>query len=111
MSAQTPHGFMAVKEGHWTDGAKILYHGRTYRPAGAKDLCATCWEARDHFERARRIRTRSFLIANLGVFHGVVGGALMSWAAEREAKVRREVRAGVEAFNRCQFLPSADGTP
>lgn len=129
MSAQTPHGFMAVKEGHWTDGAKILYHGRTYRPAGAKNLCATCWEARDHFERARRVRIRSFLIANLGVFevalgatqfedvralgvfHGVVGGALMSWAAEREAKVRREVRAGVEAFNRCQFLPSADGTP
>ena len=129
MSAQTPHGFMAVKEGHGTDGAKILYHGRTYRRAGAKNLCATCWEARDHFERARRIRTRSFLIANLGVFevalgatqfedvralgvfHGVVGGALMSWAAEREAKVRREVRAGVEAFNRCQFLPSADGTP
>ena len=92
-------------------------------------MCATCWEARDHFERARRVRIRSFLIANLGVFevalgatqfedvrtlgvfHGVVGGALMSWAAEREAKVRREVRAGVEAFNRCQFLPSADGTP
>ena len=63
MSAQTPHGFMAVKEGHWTDGAKILYHGRTYRPAGAKDLCGTCWEARDHFERARRLRIRSFLIA------------------------------------------------
>lgn len=117
---------MAGKEGHWTDGAKILYHGRTYRPAGAKDLCATCWETRDHFERARRLRIRSFFIANLGifevsigatqfddvralgVFHALVGGALMSWAAEREAKVRREVRAGVEAFNGCQFLPSAD---
>ena len=58
---------MAVKEGRWTDGAKILYQGRTYRPAGAKDLCGTCWEARDHFERARRMRIRSFLIANLGV--------------------------------------------
>ena len=32
----------------------------------------------------------------------------MSWAAEREAKVRREVRAGVEAFNRCQFLPPSE---
>ena len=87
------------------------------------------WEARDHFERARRMRIRSFLIANLGVFevsigatqfddvralgvfHALVGGALMSWAAEGEAKVRREVRAGVEAFNRCQFLPSPDGNP
>ena len=101
MSAQTPHGFMAVKEGRWTDGAKILYHGRTYRPAGAKDLCGTCWEARDHFERARRMRIRSFLIANLGVFevsigatqfedvralgvfHALVGGALMSWGRTR----------------------------
>ena len=120
---------MAVKEGYWTDGAKILYHGRTYRPAGAKDLCGTCWEARDHFERARRMRIRSFFIANLGifevsiaatqfddvrtlgVFHALVGGALVSWAAEREAKVRRDVRAGVEAFNRCQFLSSPDATP
>lgn len=129
MSAQMPHGFMAVKEGHWTDGAKILHHGRTHRPAAAKNLCGTCWEARDHFERARRMRIRSFFIANLGVFevsigatqfddvralgvfHALVGGALMSWAAERESKVRREVRAGVEAFNRCQFLPSPDGNP
>ena len=72
------------------------------------------------------MRIRSFFIANLGifevsvgatqfdetralgVFHALVGGALMSWAAEREAKVRREVNAGVEAFNRCQFLPVSE---
>ena len=33
----------------------------------------------------------------------MVGGMFMTWSAEREFKVRREVRAGVEAYNRCQF--------
>ena len=114
-------GRMAVKEGLFTDGAKITYEGRTYRPARAAAVCQSCWEARDHFLRAKRLRVRSFLLANLGIFevsvgathfddvrgvaaaHAMVGGIFMTWAAEREAKVRREVRAGVEAYNRCQF--------
>ena len=33
----------------------------------------------------------------------MIVGFQTRWAAEREAKVRREVRAGVEAYNRCQF--------
>ena len=114
-------GRMEVKEGLFTDGAKIIYEGRIYRPAGAAALCQSCWEARDHFLRAKRMRVKSFLLANLGIFevsmgatqfdnvrgvaaaHAMVGGVFMTWAAEREAKVRREVRAGVEAYNRCQF--------
>ena len=113
-------GRMAVKEGFFADGAKITHEGRTYRPAGAAGLCQSCWEARDHFLRAKRLRMRSFLLANLGIFevsvgatqfddvrvagtaHALVGGIFMTWAAEREAKVRREVRAGVDAYNRCQ---------
>ena len=114
-------GRMAVKEGLFTDGAKITYDGRTYRPAGAAGLCQSCWEARDHFLRAKRMRVRSFVLANLGIFevsvgatqfddvrvvgtaHALVGGIFMTWAAERETQVRREVRAGVDAYNRCQF--------
>lgn len=114
-------GRMAVKEGLFTDGAKITFEGRNYRPAGAAALCQSCWEARDHFLRAKRLRIRSFVLANLGIFevtvgatqfdnvrvvgtaHALVGGIFMAWAAEREAKVRREVRDGVDAFNRCQF--------
>ena len=79
------------------------------------------WEARDHFLHAKRLRVRSFLLANLGIFevslgavrfedvrvvgtaHALAGGVFMTWAAERESKVRREVRAGVDAYNRCQF--------
>ena len=114
-------GRMVVKEGLFTDGAKVTYEGRTYRPARAAVLCQSCWEARDHFLLAKRLRVRSFLLANLGIFeisvgatqfddvrvvgttHALVGGVFMAWATEREAKVRREVRAGVEAYNRCQF--------
>ena len=114
-------GRMAVKEGLFTNGAKIMYEGRTYRPVGAAALCHSCWEARDHFLRAKRLRFRSFLLANLGIVevsvgaaqfdevrgvgaaHAMVGGMFMTWSAEREFKVRREVRAGVEAYNRCQF--------
>ena len=114
-------GRMEVKDGLFTDGAKIIHEGRTYRPTRAAALCQSCWEARDHFLRAKRLRVRSFLLANLGIFevsvgatqfddvrvvgtaHALVGGIFMTWAAEREAKVRREVRAGVDAYNRCQF--------
>ena len=114
-------GRMYVKEGLFADGAKVTYEGQTYRPAGAAALCQSCWEARDHFLRAKRLRVNSFLLANLGIFevsvgatqfddvrgvaaaHAMVGGIFMTWAAEREAKVRREVRAGVDAYNRCQF--------
>ena len=114
-------GRMGVKDGLFTDGAKIIHEGRTYRPTRAAALCQSCWEARDHFLRAKRLRVRSFLLANLGIFevsvgatqfddvrvvgtaHALVGGIFMTWAAEREAKVRREVRAGVDAYNRCHF--------
>ena len=114
-------GYMAVEEGLFSNGAKVIFEGRTYRPSAAAGLCHSCWEARDHFLHAQRLRVRSFLLANLGIFevslgavrfedvrfvgtaHALAGGVFMTWAAERESKVRREVRAGVEAYNRCQF--------
>ena len=112
---------MSVKKGWFTDGSKVILDGHTYRPSRAADLCDACWEARDHFEYARRLRVRSFILANLGVAesvvgafrledaravgtaHAAVGGVFMTWAAEREAKVRREVAAAVEAYNRCKL--------
>ena len=112
---------MSVKKGWFTDGSKVILDGKTYRPSRAADLCDACWEARDHFEYARRLRVRSFILANLGVAesvvgalrledaravgtaHAAVGGLFMTWAAEREAKVRREVSAAVEAYNRCKL--------
>ncbi|HCC63762.1 MAG TPA: hypothetical protein DEP62_00995 [Flavobacteriales bacterium] len=114
-------GYMSVKKGWFTDGSKIILDGQTYRPSRAADLCAACWEARDHFEHARRLRVRSFILANLGLVesvvgalrledaravgtaHAAVGGVFMTWAAEREAKVRREVAAAVAAYNRCKL--------
>ena len=114
-------GYMSVKKGWFTDGSKIILDGQTYRPSRAADLCAACWEARDHFEHARRLRVRSFILANLGrvesvvgalrledaravgTAHAAVGGLFMTWAAEREAKVRQEVAAAVAAYNRCEL--------
>ena len=112
---------MSVKKGWFTDGSKVILDGQTYRPSRAADLCDACWEARDHFEHARRLRVRSFILANLGLAesvvgglrledgravgtaHAAVGGVFMTGAAEREAKVRREVAAAVEAYNRCKL--------
>ena len=94
---------------------------RPTAPSRAADLCEECWEARDHFDHARRLRVRSFILANLGLAesvvgalrledaravgtaHAAVGGVFMTWAAERESKVRREVAAAVEAYNRCKL--------
>jgi hypothetical protein len=110
---------MSVKKGWFTDGSKVILDGQTYRPSRAADLCQECWEARDHFDLARRLRVRSFILANLGLAetvvgalrledaravgtaHAAVGGVFMTWAAERESKVRREVAAAVAAYNRC----------
>lgn len=112
---------MSVKKGWFTDGAKVVLDGQTYRPSRAAVLCEECWEARDHFEHARRLRVRSFILANLGLAeslvgalsfedaravgtaHAALGGVFMTWAAERESKVRREVAAAVEAYNRCKL--------
>ena len=120
-TAQNLPGYMSVKEGWFTDGAKVILDGKTYRPSRAADLCEECWEARDHFDHARRLRVRSFILANLGLAetvvgalrledarvvgtaHAAVGGVFMTWAAERESKVRREVAAAVEAYNRCKL--------
>lgn len=120
-TAQNLPGYMSVKEGWFSDGAKVVLDGQTYRPSRAADLCKECWEARDHFDHARRLRVRSFILANLGLAetvvgalrledaravgtaHAAVGGVFMTWAAERESKVRREVAAAVEAYNRCKL--------
>lgn len=120
-AAQNLPGYMSVKKGWFADGAKVVLDGQTYRPSRAADLCEECWEARDHFEQARRLRVRSFVLANLGLgqsvvgalrledaravgtAHAAVGGVFMTWAAERESKVRREVVAAVEAYNRCKL--------
>jgi len=114
-------GYMSVKKGWFADGSKVVLDGQTYRPSRAAGLCEECWEARDHFEQARRLRVRSFVLANLGLAetvvgalrledaraagtaHAAVGGVFMTWAAERESKVRREVAAAVEAYNRCKL--------
>ena len=114
-------GYMSVKKGWFTDGSKVILDGQTYRPSRAADLCDACWEARDRFEHVRRLRVRSFILANLGLVesvvgalrledaravgaaHAAVGGVFMTWAAEREAKVRQEVAAAVEAYNRCKL--------
>ena len=106
-TAQNLPGYMSVKEGWFTDGAKVVLDGQIYRPSSAADLCEECWEARDHFDHARRLRVRSFILANLGLAetvvgalrledaravgtaHAAVGGVFMTWAAEREAKVRQ----------------------
>ena len=114
-------GYMSVKKGWFTDGSKVILDGQTYRPARAADRCDACWEARDRFEHARRLRVRSFILANLGLVesvvgalrledaravgtaHAAVGGLFMTWAAEREAKVRQEVAAAVAAYNRCKL--------
>ena len=66
-------GYMSVKKGWFTDGSKIILDGQTYRPSRAADLCDACWEARDHFEDARRLRVRIFILANLGLVESVVG--------------------------------------
>ena len=121
-SGQGVRGSMAVKKGLFANGAKVVVEGVTMRPARAERHCESCWEAQDHFAKAKRLRVWSLVIANLGVAesivgalriedaraagtaHAVMGGVFMTWAAERDVAVRREVRQGVDAYNRCRFL-------
>ena len=115
-------GSMTVKKGLFANGAKVVVDGVTMRPGRAARHCESCWEAQGHFAKAKRLRVWSLVIANLGVAesivgalriedaraagtaHAVMGGVFMTWAAERDVAVRREVRLGVDAYNRCRFL-------
>jgi hypothetical protein len=115
-------GSMTVKKGLFANGAKVVVDGVTMRPGRAARHCESCWEAQGHFAKAKRLRVWSLVIANLGVAesivgalriedaravgtaHAVMGGVFMTWAAEKEVAVRREVRQGVDAYNRCRFL-------
>ena len=113
---------MTVKKGLFANGAKVVVDGVTMRPGRAARHCESCWEAQGHFTKAKRLRVWSLVIANLGVAesivgalriedaravgtaHAVMGGVFMTWAAEKEVAVRREVRQGVDAYNSCRFL-------
>ena len=121
-SGQTIPGSMVVKQGLFANGAKIVVDGMTMRPARAARYCGMCSEAEGHFARAKRMRTWSLVMANFGLAesivgalrfedaraagtaHALVGGVLVTWAAERDQTVRRAVRQGVESYNRCRFL-------
>ena len=120
--SQQLEGSMAVKGGFFSNGTKVVMNGRVYRPSGAAQLCHQCSDARDHFRRAKRLRIGSLILSSLGISeslvsalnieddrafgiaHGAVGGAMLTWAAERGLKVQHEVKSGVDAYNRCQFL-------
>ena len=115
-------GEMVVKSGLLANRTRVVLHGETLRPGQAAGRCSSCVEARELFLRAKRIRAWSWVIGNLGIaesalgitkledavvlgtFHAAIGGGLITWAAERDVAVRRAVREGVDAYNRCQFM-------
>ena len=118
----SPAGVMAVQQGVWKRGIRVILNGHVYGPAAAARLCSACPQARDHFLAARRKRIWSGGLANIGIvqsvtgavqlenehtvgaFNAAVGGFWMTLGAARDRAARHEVKSAVEAYNRCQFL-------
>lgn len=119
---QNVAGLMTVKQGVMASGIKVVLDGRVYRPSEAARLCDLCHQARYHFDQARRKRIWSFALANLGIVqsitgalnitnaqtlgavNGALGGMWITLGAARDKVARREVKLGVDAYNRCQFI-------
>lgn len=120
--AQRVAGSMSLKEGLFASGFKVIVDGSEYGPSAAIKLCDDCSEARSHFLRARRLRRISFALANVGIgestlgaltienasiagtLHASIGGLWLTIATQKEIRARKEVKLGVDAYNRCHFL-------
>lgn len=100
---------------------KILLEGKTMRPGRASQLVSfDCQDARNHFIKAKRMRTWDIVISQFGiaefivgafaidrgqmvfgVANAAVGGVFMTMASNRSARIQHEVDEGVKAYNRC----------
>jgi len=121
-NAQHVPGSMFLKEGLFSSGYKVVVDDTEYGPSGAIKLCRGCSEARSHFQRARRLRRISFALTNVGlgesilgalrieaastsgILHASIGGLWLTIAAQNDMKARKQVKLGVDAYNRCHFL-------
>ena len=102
---------------------QIEFQGVKIRPGKASEtLCSKCEEAKQHFLKAKKMRTWNILLSQIGfaeiiigvfalddetykgVIHASIGGALIFLTEERRTKIDREIKEGVKEFNRCQLL-------
>ena len=108
---------MYVEESH-----KVVFQGVKIRPGQALKLSdLNCDVAKQHFAKAKRMRTWNFILSQIGigeityglfvmnittkrVLHSALGGSVLFFISERNQKIEQHINDGVNAFNQCQLL-------
>ena len=113
------HGMLMKAQGNY----KVEYMGETCRPGrAAVQFCFDCPDAREHFEKAKKLRIWNVVWSQVSLGEGVLGmtqwdenatraalnsafgGWLWSYVERRERLIQAEIREGIDDFNRCQYL-------
>ena len=101
---------------------KVVFQGVKIRPGQALKLSdLNCDVAKQHFAKAKRMRTWNFILSQIGigeityglfvmnittkrVLHSALGGSVLFFISERNQKIEKHINDGVNAFNQCQLL-------
>ena len=102
---------------------RVEFQGWKFRPGQAsKKLCANCEAAKQHFLKAKKIRSWNIVLAHLGfaeiiigllalddeiskgIVNASIGGGSFLVVEERKRRIQIEINEGVKDFNRCQLL-------
>ena len=113
------HGMLMKSRGNY----KVEYMGETCRPGrAAVQFCFDCPDAREHFEKAKKLRIWNVVWSQVSVgemalgtiqwdenatraaLNSAFGGWLLSCVGRRERRIQAEIREGIDDFNRCQYL-------
>jgi hypothetical protein len=113
------HGMLMKARGNY----KVEYMGETCRPGrAAVQFCFDCPDAREHFEKAKKLRIWNVVWSQVSVgevalgtiqwdenapsaaLNSAFGGWLLSYVGRRERRIQAEIREGIDDFNRCQYL-------
>ena len=105
------------------DKNRVEFHGVTMRPGQvAKTLCKKCELARQHFLKAKKMRSWNIVFSQIGfaeiilslfkmeeetsqgITHAAIGGSVFFLIEERNKKIQREIKYGIREFNNCHIL-------
>ncbi len=102
---------------------RVEFRGVKMRPGqAAKHLCQNCEVARQHFLKAKKIKTWNIVFSQIGfaeiilsllkieeetsqgITHAAIGGSIFFLIDKRNKKIQKEIKDGISEFNNCHHL-------
>ena len=102
---------------------RVEFQGEKFRPGQAsKNLCVNCEAAKQHFLKAKKMRSWNIVLSQIGfaeiiigllavdddiskrIINASIGGGFFLAVEERKRRIQIEINEGVKDFNRCKLL-------